>query len=122
MIRVSNDEFDRAVETALASVPDEFRPHLENVIIEVQDAPDAAFQAENEVPDDVLGFYVGSPLSERGDDLPTMPDRILIFRRNLCDMCASRRELIDEIRITVLHEIGHHFGLNEDRLDELGFA
>lgn len=122
MIRVSNDEFDRAVESALSSVPDEFRPYLENVLIEVQDAPDAAFQAENEVPDDVLGFYVGSPLNDRGEEMPTLPDRIFIFRRNLCELCESRRELIDEIRITLLHEIGHHFGLDEDRLEELGFA
>lgn len=121
MIRISNAEFDRAVESALDSVPDEFRPYLENVIIEVRDAPDAAFQREYEVPDDTLGFYVGSPLSERGDHLPELPDRILIFRGNLCEMCDSRRELIDEIRITVLHEIGHHFGLDEERLEELGY-
>lgn len=122
MIRVSDREFDEAVQKALDGLPEEFRVHLDNVLIEVRDAPDAAFLAEHEVPDDILGFYVGSPLSERGEHVPQLPDRIFIFRRNLCDMCASRGELIDEIRITLLHEIGHHFGMDEDRLEELGYG
>jgi predicted Zn-dependent protease with MMP-like domain len=123
MIHVSHADFDRAVEEALDGVPDEFRPYLENVMVEVRPRPDAAFQREHDVPDDVLGLYVGVPLEEKGPGLaPTaLPDRILIFRDNLCGMCTSRDELVDEIRITVLHEIGHHFGLDEDRLAELGY-
>lgn len=122
MIRISEREFDEAVQKALDRVPEALRGYLDNVLIEVCDAPDAAFLAENEVPEDVLGFYVGSPLNERGEHVPALPDRIFIFRRNLCEMCNSRSELIEEIRITVLHEIGHHFGLDEDRLEELGYA
>ncbi len=123
MIRISNAEFDRAVEQALASVPDEFRPYLENVLIEVQPRPTPAFMAEQDVPDDILGIYVGLPLEDKAADhgVPPLPDRIIIFRDALCEMCESRAELIDEIRITVLHEIGHHFGLDEDMLEELGY-
>ncbi len=122
MMHVSNTEFDRAVEDALAEIPDEFRPYLENVMIEVRGKPDAALMRAEEVPDDLLGLYVGLPLEEKGPDrVAALPDRILIFRDNLCEMCESRDELVDEIRITVLHEIGHHFGLDEDRLAELGY-
>ena len=123
MIHVSKADFDRAVQQALDEVPDEFRPHLENVVIEVRGRPDLAFQREHDVPDDLLGLYVGVPLEDKGPELaPTpLPDRIVIFRDNLCGMCESLDELIDEIHITVLHEIGHHFGLDEDRLEELGY-
>lgn len=123
MIRVSEREFDRAVEAALEAVPATFRPYLENVVIEVQRRPTVAFCHEHDVPDDLLGIYVGVPLEDKGPDLaPTaLPDRIIIFRDNLCEMCATADELVDEIRITVLHEIGHHFGLDEDRLAELGY-
>ncbi len=123
MIAISHANFDRAVEEALDSIPDEFRPYLENVIVEVRGRPDAKLMREYDVPDDILGLYVGVPLDEKGPDLAPlpMPDRVLIFRDNLCEMCDSRAELVDEIRITVLHEIGHHFGLDEDRLADLGY-
>lgn len=123
MISISDDDFDHAVQAAVDSIPDEFRPHLENVIIEVRDRPDAALLAEHEVPEDLLGLYVGVPLEDKGIDLggSNMPDLVLIFRDNLCDMCDTRDELIHEIRVTVLHEIGHHFGLDEERLTELGY-
>ena len=123
MIPCSPAEFDRAVESALAAVPAEFRPHLENVMIEVRGRPDRKLMRDEDVPDDILGLYVGVPLEDKAADItPTpLPDRILIFRDNLCEMCESREELIDEIRITILHEIGHHFGLDEDRLEELGY-
>ena len=123
MISVSTTDFDRAVEQALADVPAVFQRHLENVIVEVRRRPDAALMREHDVPDDILGLYVGVPLEDKGADLAPMPlpDRILIFRDNLCEMCESWEELVDEIRITVLHEIGHHFGLDEDRLEELGY-
>jgi predicted Zn-dependent protease with MMP-like domain len=64
------------------------------------------------------------PLEEKGpDQAPTpLPDRVVVFRDNLCEMCEDIDELIDEIRITVLHEMGHHFGLDENRLEELGYG
>jgi predicted Zn-dependent protease with MMP-like domain len=123
MIQISDADFDRAVEAALAEVPEEFLPFLENVVVEVRSRPDARFMAEHDVPDDILGLYVGVPLEEKGPEqagLP-LPDRVIIFRDVLCAMCEDEAHLIDEIRITVLHEIGHHFGLDEDRLAELGY-
>jgi predicted Zn-dependent protease with MMP-like domain len=123
MITISHREFDQAVEQALDEIPDEFRPHLDNVLIEVQARPAPAFMREHDVPDDILGIYVGIPLEDKGAELAPspLPDRIIIFRNNLCEMCASLDELIDEIRITVLHEIGHHFGMDEDQLEDLGY-
>ena len=123
MIPVSDADFDRAVQTALDSLPDDFRPYLENVLIEVQPRPNAALLEEYQETDDLLGIYVGVPLGEKGPErAPTpLPDRILVFRENLCAMCQSWEELVDEIRVTLLHEIGHHFGLDEDRLADLGY-
>ena len=123
MIHPADADFDRAVEEALAAVPEEFQPYLENVVVEVRSRPDAKLMREYEVPDDILGLYVGVPLEDKGPELaPTpLPDRILIFRDNLAGMCEDWDELVDEIRITILHEIGHHFGLDEDRLEELGY-
>lgn len=122
MISMSDREFDHAVRDALASVPEEFAPYLENVSIEVRQAPDAAFCRKYDVPDDLLGFFDGVPLTEEVvDAIPHAPNRIYIFRGNLLEMCETREELVDEIRITVLHEIGHHFGLDEERLEELGY-
>lgn len=123
MIRLSAADFDRAVEAAVAEIPPEFQSYLENVIIEVRGAPDAALQREHDVPEDILGLYVGIPLEDKASADPgaPLPDRVFIFRSNLEQMCDSRDELIDEIRITILHEIGHHFGLDEDRLADLGY-
>jgi predicted Zn-dependent protease with MMP-like domain len=123
MIPISDSDFDRAVEEALAEVPADFGRYLENVVIEVQNRPSAALRRTEDVPDDVLGLYVGVPLEDKGPEnvgLP-LPDRVYLFRDNLCAMCRSRDELVAEIRVTVLHELGHHFGLDEDRLAELGY-
>ena len=123
MIRISDAEFDRAVEEALADIPPDFARYLENVVVEVRARPDRKLMVNEDVPEDALGVYIGVPLDEQGSGaLYPLPDRILIFRENLCAMCESREELIDEIRITVLHEVGHHFGLDEDRLYELGYG
>lgn len=124
MIRMSDADFDRAVEAALAEIPDEFRPHLDNVMVEVQPRPDRLLMQHYQVPGDILGLYVGTPLDERHVDGPgaLLPDRVLIFRDNLCAMCANAEQLAEEIRITVLHEIGHHFGMDEDELEDLGYG
>jgi predicted Zn-dependent protease with MMP-like domain len=123
MIHVSDAEFDWAVHEALDAVPAEFRPYLDNVMVEVRSRPDGALLEEYEETDDLLGLYVGVPLEDKGPGhtASPMPDRILIFRDNLCATCETREELVDEIRVTVLHEIGHHFGMDEDRLAELGY-
>jgi predicted Zn-dependent protease with MMP-like domain len=106
--------FDEHVERALASLPAELREAIRNVEISVED----------EDPDDpdVFGLYEGVPLPERGDWAGAIPDRIRIFRVPLVESFPDRSELEAEIRITVLHEVAHYFGIDEDRLDDLGFS
>jgi predicted Zn-dependent protease with MMP-like domain len=70
----------------------------------------------------LFGLYEGTPLPERGLELPLLPDRITVFMRPLLEACGSERELREEIRRTVLHELAHYFGLDEDRLEELGYG
>jgi predicted Zn-dependent protease with MMP-like domain len=105
--------FDEHVRRALDSLPPDLARGLENVAIVVED----------EHPDDpdLFGLYEGVPLPERGDWAGSMPDRIAIYRLPLEDSFPDPAELEREIRITVLHELGHYFGLDEDRLEELGY-
>jgi predicted Zn-dependent protease with MMP-like domain len=106
--------FEDVVARALASLPPELQAHVRNVEIAIED----------EHPDepDLFGLYEGVPLPERGDWAGTLPDRIRIFRKPLVESFPDPAELQEEIRITVLHELAHYFGLDEDRLDELGFS
>ena len=105
--------FEDHVRAALDSLPAEVADALRNVAVVVED--------ENVEDPDVFGLYEGVPLPERGDEAGALPDRIAIYRRPLEDEFPDPLELQREIRITVLHEIGHYFGLDEDRLAELGY-
>ena len=107
--------FDALVDRALDEIPDEIARLVHNVVVLVEDDP----------PDDdpdLLGVYDGVSLTERGTDHTGLPDRITIFRRPLLDMCRDSDELVREVRITVVHEIAHHFGIDDDRLHELGYG
>jgi predicted Zn-dependent protease with MMP-like domain len=105
--------FEEHVRNALDSLPTEIAAALENVAIVIRDV-------HPEDPD-LFGVYEGTPLPERGDMAGALPDRITIFRSPLEDEFPDADELEREIRITVLHELGHYFGLDEDRLAELGY-
>ncbi len=125
MLRLSLDEFGAEVDRALAGVPESFKPYLENVVIETQWKPSRRLLQESHLGRDrlLLGIYIGHPLTRRNvDATPEMPDRIILFQRNLEQACRSHAELRAEIRKTVYHEIGHHFGLSENDLDELGYG
>ena len=106
--------FDEVVARALRSLPPALQAAVRNIEIAV----------EEEHPDDpdLFGLYEGVPLPDRGDWAGTMPDRIRIFRRPLVESFPDPRELEEEIRITVLHELGHYFGLDEDELANLGYS
>ena len=106
--------FDDHVKAALDLLPPDIAAALDNVAVVVED----------EHPDDpdLYGLYEGIPLPERGDMAGALPDRITIFRLPLEEEFVDPDELEREIRITVLHELGHYFGLDEDRLAELGYA
>jgi len=109
-------EFEEAVGDALDEVPPELMALLDNVVFLVEDEPPA------EDPD-LLGIYDGTPLTERGDGWAgALPDRITIFRGPLSRMCEDRDELLDEIAVTVVHEIAHHFGIDDARLHALGWG
>jgi len=109
--------FDELVDRALDGVPDELARLVRNVVVLVEDEP-----PEGE-PEDLLGLYDGVALTER-DSSYTMvaPDRIFIYRGPLTRMCESEEEVVEEVRITVVHEIAHHFGIDDDRLHDLGYA
>lgn len=105
--------FENHVRAALDSLPPDVAVALRNLAVVVED--------ENAEDPDLFGLYEGVPLPERGDDAGALPDRIAIYRRPLEAEFPDPRELEREIRITVLHEIGHYFGLDEERLAELGY-
>src|SRR3990172_5754155 len=118
-MKFSEDEFADLVHEALAGIPPAFEPYLENICIDVEPIPDAAACVEGglEDPRDLLGLYHGVPLTERSvEDHGRLPDRIVLYQRNIEQMGRTRRGIIREIRKTVFHEIGHHFGLDEDEL------
>ncbi len=113
---MSEDEFEGAVADALDSIPGDLLDLLENVVVLVEPEPPAG-------EPDLLGVYEGTPLTERGDGWAgSLPDRITLFRGPLLRMCSGHAQLRREIRVTVVHEIAHHFGIDDERLDELGWG
>jgi predicted Zn-dependent protease with MMP-like domain len=105
--------FDDHVRAALDELPPHLSAALRNVAVVVED--------ENIDDPDLFGLYQGVPLPERGDDVGLLPDKISIYRIPLEESFPDPAELRVEIRITVLHELAHYFGLDEDRLTELGY-
>ena len=113
-------QFERIVDEALEELPPEVLASVDNVHVIVEDWPTAEQDPEGE---GLLGIYEGVSLLDRGVDYSGfMPDRIVIFMGPHLEMGLSRRELRSEIRATVLHEIAHHLGIDDDRLHELGWA
>jgi len=116
-IEMDPAHFDELVDRALDGIPEELAALVQNVVVLVEDEP-----PEGE-PDDLLGLYDGVALTERDFTMGAgLPDRIFIFRGPLLDMCADEAELVEEVRITVVHEVAHHFGIDDERLHRLGYA
>ncbi|MFC1593220.1 metallopeptidase family protein [Candidatus Omnitrophota bacterium] len=109
-VKLSRRRFERLVAKALASLPDEFKSRLENVVVLIEDEP------PEDMPD-TLGLYEGVPLIERTLDDTCLPDRITLFKRSIEHACHTENEIEDEVRLTVLHEVGHFFGLEEEQLE-----
>jgi len=108
------DRFEELVVAALADLPDELAAAMDNVAVILDD---------ESPPGELLGLYEGIPLTERdGGYSFVMPDRITIFVRTICDDCDTEDEVVAMVRETVVHEIAHHFGIEDDRLDELGWG
>lgn len=118
-----HERFDRLVDRAIAGIPDPFRAALDEIALVIADEPTREQLRENGLgPDETLyGLYEGVPLSEWGADWVPIPNRILIFRLPLEEDFPDPDDLADEVRITILHELAHHLGIeDEDRLAELG--
>lgn len=114
-MRLSRRAFERLVVEALDTIPPELTAAMDNVVVLVED--------RNPVEPELLGLYEGVALTERGSDYAGMlPDRITIYQDAIEDVCASADEVVDEVAITVVHEVAHHFGIDEARLHELGWG
>jgi predicted Zn-dependent protease with MMP-like domain len=123
--RLSDKAFDEVVQQALARIPMEIRQHLDNILITVQRRPSAEMLEEMGLPEGetLLGLYWGVPLIERSAiDPPLYPDTIYLFQEPLEQLCSTREELIEEIEITVVHEVAHFLGLSDAQLDALGYG
>lgn len=116
MLHVEVEAFERLVGEALDSIPNQLADLMDNVVILLED----------EAPEDdpgLLGLYEGVPLVERSViDVALLPDTITIFRLPILRICSTPEDVIHEVRVTVVHEIAHHFGIDDDRLHELGWG
>ena len=110
---IDTDAFEALVADALEAIPDQLRAEMENVAIIIDD---------ESPPGRLYGLYEGIPLTQRGTYGGARPDRITLFLATICRSARTPEELASRVRVTVLHEVGHHFGLGEARLHELGWA
>jgi len=116
-IEVSAERFDQLVEDALDLIPASLAARVENLVVLVEEEP------PDGEPRDLLGLYDGVALTERDSRYAgDLPARILVFRGPLQRYCDSEQQLVDEVRVTVVHEVAHHFGISDARLHELGWA
>nr|WP_296066846.1 metallopeptidase family protein [uncultured Actinoplanes sp.] len=115
-VDMSRERFEELVGEALDEVPRELLSVMNNVVFMVEDEPPDG-------NDDLLGLYEGTALTDRGWDYAgVLPDRITIYRLPTLKICDSETDVVDEVAITVVHEIAHHFGIDDHRLHELGWG
>jgi predicted Zn-dependent protease with MMP-like domain len=114
--------FDQLVDRALAAIPDPYRQALAEVAVLVEDEPSPDQLRDNDLEpwDSMYGLYEGVPRTDYAADWAALPDRITLFRLPLEEDFPDPRDLEHEVRITVLHELAHHLGIDDERLDELG--
>lgn len=112
---MSRQRFDELVSDALDLIPPQLSAALDNVVVLVED--------RNLEEPDLLGLYEGTALTDRDSFYAgSLPDTITIYRGALLQMCDSEEQVVDEVAITVIHEVAHHFGIDDERLHELGWA
>jgi predicted Zn-dependent protease with MMP-like domain len=113
VITVDSASFEQMVSAALDSLPAEFARLMTNVAVLVEPGPG---------PRGLLGLYEGIPLTSRTTNYAgVMPDRITIYQQAICAICDTEAEVVDQVRRTVIHEVGHYFGISDERLRELGW-
>lgn len=123
-VALSRQEFRQLVAQAIASLPPLVIERLTNVEVVVKDrpTPEELAMAGTGPAETLFGLYAGTPLSERTSAYGmVLPDKITLYQRSIEEVCRSQREIAAQIRTTLLHEIGHHFGLSEDELEEAGY-
>jgi predicted Zn-dependent protease with MMP-like domain len=113
MVDVDPERFEAMVSEALDGIPEELGELMSNVAVTVQ---------HDRGPAGLLGLYQGVPLTRRSAFYAgALPDRITIYRQSICAVCSSESEVVEQVRRTVIHEVGHHFGISDARLRELGW-
>ena len=113
MIYVDPERFEDLVASALDSLPEQLGAMMRNVAVTVEHNPG---------PRGLLGLYEGIPLTSRTSNYAgVLPDRITIYRQAICAICGTEAEVAEQVRKTVVHEVGHHFGISDARLEELGW-
>ena len=113
MVYVEPGRFEEMVATAMDGLPEELGKLIQNVAVTVEHGPG---------PPGLLGLYQGVPLTSRTSQYAgVLPDRITIYRRAICAICRTEEEVADQVRRTVIHEVGHYFGIDDNRLRELGW-
>ncbi len=116
VVDVERERFEELVADALDEVPPELTALMSNVVVLVEDRPPPS-------DPDLLGLYEGIALTDRDSWYSgVLPDRITLYRLPICSACETEEEVIDEVAVTVIHEIAHHFGIAEERLHELGWG
>lgn len=117
LVDVDEEQFETLVSEALDQVPPELANLMDNCVVLVEARPPA------DGPADLLGLYEGIPLTERGEFYSAvLPDRIYVFREPILAVCRTYEDVVEEVHITVVHEIAHHFGIDDDRLHALGYG
>lgn len=124
---MSRDAFAAVVEEVLDSLPARFKQRLENIVVLVEDVPPQQRRSARRRPRKLaadrqllMGVFQGVPRTEKSVfDLPMGPDRVVLYQRNIEAVCATEAELRREIRLTVIHELGHYFGMDEDQLKDV---
>ena len=116
VLTMSRERFEELVAEALDTIPADLSRLIDNVAVFVEDDSPAG-----QAP--LLGLYEGIPLTSRDTSYAgALPDRITLYRRPILRQCATERDVVRQVRITVAHEVAHHFGIDDDRLDELGYG
>lgn len=122
--RISRKEFEALAERALESLPEEYKGYFSNIAILIEDYPGSAeLNRVNVKKELLLGLFSGVPYPRKGGffDIPyPLPDKIILFQKNIERICSTEKELIEQIRKTIVHEVGHYFGLSEKDLRGYG--
>ena len=125
MPRIDRQEFEELVARSLDDIPTEFRDLLKNIEVFIEEEPDRRTLRQLGIHrgGTLFGLYEGVPLPERSEfAFPPMPDRITIYRLPILAACRSRAEIVEQVKLTVVHEVAHHFGISDERLHELGYG